>query len=256
MHPNFRKSILCLATIAAVVVPTLAQQPQVIIRSITRERVMPGRAGDFRAAVKEYNEVLRKAGCNRSLTVWLSASGPNNYAVATFASKYADFDNPWSNDPKLKDHASQLTSIAARINSCVESSDRIIEEVQRDLIIPGTGENPTLLRVVRYVVKPDRVDDFLALVKGELFPAAQRSGLKVYQVSRTRYGGPSTEFRTMAGWDKWADLDGLRAIQKAMGQEKYEQYMRKVTPMVVESQSDIYRYQPDLSYIPAPAANR
>jgi len=205
--------------------------------------------GDFQAGVKEYNEVLRKAGWDHANTVWVSASGPREYTLASYAPKYAEFDKVMWDDPKLKDYGRQLASISARIDTCIENRDRIIEEVQIGLSIPGK-DNPALLRVLRTVVKPDRVDEFMALLKNELLPAVQNSELKLYHVSRTRYGGPTTEFRFMAGWDKWADSDGTPPIKKAMGDEKYAQFQRKWASMIVESQADVYRFQPDLSYLP------
>jgi quinol monooxygenase YgiN len=250
MQSTVKKYLLFIATIAVLAMPGIAQEQPLIIRSLMRFTVMPGRTGDFRAAAKEFNEVLEKAGYNRAYTLWLSGSGPNSYVAASYATHYGDFDAPSEQDPKLKDYVGQLAPIVARFDNCVESQERVIEEVQRELSTFGP-DTPNLIRVLRFVVKPDRVDDFLALVKSDVLPAARQSGLKMYQVSRTRYGGVSNEFRSTAGWDKWADFDGLPAVQKAMGPEKYAEYQRKLTPMIVESQSDIYRYQPDLSYIPA-----
>jgi hypothetical protein len=251
MPATFRKSVLYAVVIAALAVPSWGQNN---IRSIVRMIVIPGHVGDYQAAVREFNEVLKKAGWPQPRTSWRSTTGPNEFASTIYWRSLADLDKVMSEDPKLKEYAGQLTAISARIAACIEHSERIIDEIQPDLSIPGS-EVPPMVRVLRAVVKPDRVADFLTLLRSELFPAVQQSGLKSYVVSRTHYGGPATEFRLVMGIGKWADLAALSPIQVAMGGTKYVSFQQKWASMVVEYQADVYRFQPDLSYIPAsPAA--
>ena len=241
---------LCLAAFTAFAANSPAQP---LIRSITRYRISPAHAGDFQAAMKDYNEVLTKAGWKGNYSLWTSATGPYEYARVTYAQRYAEFDKQIADDPALKDYGRQLGMILARLNACIENSDRVIEEMQPGLSITPSG-NQALVRVVRVVVRPERVRDFLALVTSEVFPAAKQAGLPLFQLSRTRYGGLSTEFRFMVGRDSWADLDGTAAIAKAMGEEKFARYQEKLAALIVETQNDVYRYQPDLSYFPRRSA--
>ena len=248
MQATLRKCVLSVAAIAVFVIPSWGQT---MIRTITRFRVIPGQTGYYEAAVKEYNEVLRKAGWPQPMTRWRSSSGPSEYALTTYWSKYADLDKVMLQDPKLKDYAGQLAASYARVLACGESADRIIDEIQPDLSILS-NDPPPLVRVLRTVVKPDRVNDFTALLKNEALPAAQKSGAKLYMVSRTRLGGLGTEFRSMVGVDSWANLEeGLSVVRRGMSPEKFASFQQKWGSMVVEYQYDVYRYQPDLSYIPA-----
>ena len=248
MQATLRKCVLSVAAIALFAAPSWGQT---MIRTITRFRVFPGQTGNYEAAVKEYNEVLRKAGWPQPMTRWRSYTGPSEYALTTYWSKYADLDKVMLQDPKLKDYTGQLAATYTRVLACGESADRIIDEIQADLSILS-NEPPPLVRVLRTVVKPDRVNDFTALLKNEALPAVQKSGAKLYMVSRTRLGGPGTEFRSMVGVDNWASLeDGLSVVRRGMSPEKFSSFQQKWGSMVVEYQYDVYRYQPDLSYIPA-----
>ena len=48
---------------------------------------------------------------------------------------------------------------------CTESWHRVIEEVNPDLSLPDSGKAPTMIRVLVTQVRPDKVNDYLALVR-------------------------------------------------------------------------------------------
>jgi hypothetical protein len=58
----------------------------------------------------------------------------------------------------------------------------------------------------------------------------------------------------VAGLSNWADLDGGFGLEKALGKEGYQSFLLKLTPLIVSSQFDLYRFQPDLSYLPPATA--
>jgi hypothetical protein len=62
--------------------------------------------------------------------------------------------------------------------------------------------------VLRTRVRPDKVDEYLAMVKSEVLPAAKKAGLKGFSVAQERYGAPGTELISVAGMSGWGDLDG------------------------------------------------
>jgi hypothetical protein len=246
----------CVFTLTAIAVfmpPAWAQQAN--IRSVTFYRVKPDRLGDMQAAAKEYKAILQKAGSNRYYTDWLSLTGPNEYLHVVNYSKWADIDMTVAQDPKLKEQAADLQRIVTRIIQCTESSHRVIEEVLPDSSLPPSKELPDLIRAVRLRVRPDKVNDFLALSKSEILPAQKKSGVKVYSIARVRYGAPSSEFLTVLGLSKWADLDEPYGVQKAMGEEGYQRFLSKITPLLLESEYNMYRLQRDLSYLPPPSGS-
>ncbi len=238
---------LALPLLLGVSAPAMAQDAN--IRTISRYRVKPDRDGDFRAAVKEYVAILKKANPDRSFTMWAALTGPREYILAAYFGKYAEFDV--MEDPKLKEVQAELTGIAARLNACVESSERYIDEILPDLSLPRSAEIPKMVRVMRSQVKPDKVDAYTSLLKSELFPAVQKSGMKVYLTARVRLGRPSQEFSSIVGLDGWASLDGQPPVVLAMGADNYRQFVARITPLVEFSEVNVYRYLPDLSYLVA-----
>jgi hypothetical protein len=252
---EFLRRIVCQCIIAMAVASalvTFAHAQGGNIQSITIYTVKPDRIGDFMAEIKAYNALLAKGGSTHYGSVWLSLTGPRTYALVTYYSKWADLDA--GPDPKMKDQAVDLARTGMRITDCTDSSRRIIAEVQPDLSLPQSGDIPKMIRVLITQVRPDKYTDYLALVKSDVLPAAQKGGLKTYMFSKTRYGGANTEVSSVVGMDSWADLDGDFGIEKGLGHDGYEALLAKVRPLIVQSQADVYRFQPDLSYLPpAPA---
>jgi hypothetical protein len=239
--------VFALAAAAVLITPARAQQAN--IQSIRFYSIKPDRVGDFLASTKEYTEVAKKGGSERYFFLLHSLTGANEYVRVDNYTKWADIDETGP-EPKMKEQAAQLQSITTRIFQCVESSHRIIDEIQPDLSLPQTG-GVQMLRILRQRVRPDRVGEFVALQKSEASPAAKKAGLKFYTVSQVRYGEPNSEFVSVSGLAKWADLDGGTWIQKAMGEEGYQRFAAKVRPLIIEATSDIYSVVFDSSYQPA-----
>jgi hypothetical protein len=201
--------------------------------------------------IKEYISVMKKANPDRAFSMWTSLTGPQEYVLVSYHAKLAELDQTMQQDPKLKDVAAQLAAIGSRINACVESGERYVDEVQTDLSLPRPSDQPKMIRLLRTQVKPDQVNNYMSLLKSESLPAMQKAGIKVYSVSRMRYGRPTSEFASVVGLESWADLDGPPPMVRALGEAGYQKYLAKLQPLVDQSEFDIYRHLPDLSYTPA-----
>lgn len=197
--------------------------------------------------------MLAKANDNKPYSMWVSLTGDREYALVSYHAKLAELDAVRTDDPKLKDQKADLIRIAARIFQCAEESRRYVGEMDKDLSLPSAKDTPKMISVLR--VHPDKVDQYLALAKSELLPAVKRSGVKAYSVTRTRYGGSRADITTVVGVDSWADLDGTSPIVKAMGADAYQKYLNKVRPLMQDAEYNVYRYQPELSYLPNMAAS-
>jgi len=216
------------------------------IRSVIEYRVKIDRATEFVDLQKQFVAELKKAGGTRNRYVFQLMSGPRAYAVVSYFKRWADLDQPPPPNPVI-------TGLLARINSCVESSERRIDVVNPALSIRDTNAISNLVQVVRVSVRPERVNDYLALVKSTL-PAYKKAGVKRRIFARARFGAPSSDFVASIGLEKWADLDGPNPLQKALGEQGYQDYLTKLSPLIYRSQFDIFRYLPDASYVPASAA--
>jgi hypothetical protein len=239
----------CLIALTALATPVLAQQAN--IQSVSLYHVKRDRVADFQAAIKEYNAVIKKAGADHYYSVWLSVTGPGEYVRVDIYNKWSDLDT--NLEPKLKEHEADVRSIGTRITQCTDSSSRIVREALPELSLPSSEQAPKMIRVLQTRVRPDKVNEYLALWKSEVLPAAKKSGLTVFSLAQVRYGGPSTEFVSLAGLNSWADLDGGFGVEKAMGKEGYQSFLTRIRPLIIESEYNLYRFQPDLSYLPAPA---
>lgn len=244
-----RQLLFALAISLSLVSSLPAQQPQANIRSIDRYHLKADRAGDFRSVIKEIQAVLRKAGHNRGSSWWQSLNGPNEMARVVFHPNWAELD---AQPAAFREAAAELAPLMARMMQCVDHSERIIDVVMPELGLPRSSEIPPMISNLRVLVKPERLDEYVALVKNELLPAVQKSGLKTFLVARTRFGGPATEFRTALGLQSWADLDRPSPIVTALGGEAgYQKFLARIRPLMVESEYMMYRHIAELDFIPA-----
>lgn len=219
------------------------------IRSVTESKIKIDRGAEFVDLQKQFAAELKKANSPRARYVFQLMSGPRAYVVVTYYNKWAELDpapNPTPNPA--------ITALVARINGCVESSDRRIDVIDPALSIRETTAMPPLVQVAKLSVRPEKVNDFLALAKAVSFPAYRKAGVKRRIFARTRFGAPSTDFITSVGIEKFADLDGPTAIQRALGEQGYQDYVAKLSLLVYRTQFDIYRYLPDASYVPGSAS--
>jgi hypothetical protein len=236
------RRVVCQCAFAMVVVAALvtsASAQDGNIRSVTLYTVKPDRVGDFQAEIKDKS-------------VWLSLTGPREYALVSYRNKWADLDA--GADPKMKDQAADLARISVRIVDCTESSRRIVDEINPDLSLPPSNDVPKMIRVLVTDVRPDKIGDYLDLMKNEILPAYKKGGVKDYNFAARRFGAPSTEFISVAGMNSWADFDGEFGAEKGFGKEGYKALVAKVRTLITSSQFDVYRFEPDLSYMPPPAA--
>ncbi|MBM3753607.1 MAG: hypothetical protein FJW38_06465 [Acidobacteria bacterium] len=228
----------------------MSQPAQPKIRRVTFYTVKADRVGDFLAATKEYAEAAKKAGSDRYLSIWSSISGNREFAQVRYYQNFAEFDQRL--DPKTKDIAGQLTSISARIMATVESSRTVISTIDAETSLPiQSGQPQAYARVLQTWVRPGQIDNYRALIKAEMLPAAKKAGMKLYSRSRVRMGGSTNEFNSVTGFDKWAELDGEGPIVKAIGgQAAYEKFLAKLNPMITRTEVQVYRFMKDQSYLP------
>src|SRR5580693_104112 len=92
---SIRKGVVCQCALAMAVVAALASSAFAQdgnIRSVTLYTVKPDRVGDFQAEIKEWIAVKAKGGSERYNSVWMSLTGPREYAIVTYYSKWAELD--------------------------------------------------------------------------------------------------------------------------------------------------------------------
>lgn len=239
-----------ISLLTAVSAGTVFAQPQPSIRSVTFATIKADRVADYLAAVKEIAVLMQKGGSERPYSTWVSLSGPREYAVVRYTSKWAEYDTVL--EAKLQPMAGQLTALLSRINSTIESSRRVIYALESELSLPLPNSDPQpMARVLRTWIRPDQVNAYRALIKSDVLPAMKKSGSQLFSVARVRFGGSTYEYNSVTGLDKWAELDGEVPLVTAMGgQAAYDKFLAKMRPMITRSEYELYRFMKDHSYMP------
>ena len=110
----------CLLTAAlAASLSTIASAQTGNIRSITFVTVKPDRIGDFQAELKEVHALMKKDKSTRYSSVWMSLTGPREYAIVSYHSKWSELDE--GADTATKDDAADLARLQTRMVDCASS---------------------------------------------------------------------------------------------------------------------------------------
>jgi len=239
-----RRCLLPAITLTILSAPSWAQERN--IRRITLVTIKLDRIQEWKAAAKEYMAEIKKSGWDQPLTAWASQTGPTNqYAFVQYFAKWSDLDSFPS-----KEFAAEAAPTMAKLLACDQSREVWVDEMQPELIIPG-AELPKVVRTGRMRIVPGKLDDELALYKSDLVPALKKAGITNFGIAVSRYGTPMNEIHTYLGLDGWTGpFDGSVGAQKVMSAEAYKAYMAKTNGMIEGIEYTIWRFQPELSYLP------
>jgi quinol monooxygenase YgiN len=247
MTKTLSRFLIAAVVLTAVCLPCFAQQKN--LRTVLFVKLKLDQQDNWKAAVKDLKALHQKAGSEESFTIWESETGPAEFAVVWYSEKWKEMGEQ---DPKLKSSAAELASIFSRLNGQGESLSIWIDEMQPDLTV-RSQEIPAMVRTGRTRVMPGKMDDMKALFREQIVPALKKSGATSYGVAVARYGTPNNEIHTYLGLSGWADLDSPFGVEKGMSPSDYKQFMAKVQTLVENTEWIIWKYQPDLSYVPASA---
>lgn len=234
-----------LLVVAAVLVFSMQSWAQGNIRTVLLVKVKLGHDDSWKAAVKDYVALVKRAGSEQQFTVWDSQSGPNQHAVVWYSTKWKDIAE---DNPKLKGSEADIATIFRRLDLDTESLETWIDEMQPDLMI-RSKEIPPFVRTGRTRVVSGKMDEFKAVLRDQVLPALKKSGATDFGVALARFGTPNNEAHSYLALNGWADLDGPIGAEKGMTPAEWKAFQAKVAPLVEGTQWDIWKYEPDLSYI-------
>jgi hypothetical protein len=197
---SLQSCLLAAVAWSALCIPCWAQGN---LRTVLFVKVKIDQQDNWKAAVKDFVAVVKKAGSDQPFTVWESQTGPSEYAVVWYSAKWKDIGE---DDPKLKSAAADMATIFARLNGQTDSLETWIDEMQPDLMIPSK-DIPTMVRTSRTRVIPGKMDEVKALFREQVVPAIKKSGATSYGFAVARFGTPSNEIHTYLGVNGWADFD-------------------------------------------------
>jgi quinol monooxygenase YgiN len=245
MTKTLSRFLIAAVTLIAVCLPCFAQQGN--LRNVLFVKLKLDQQDNWKAAVKDLAALHQKAGSDQQFTVWESQTGPVEFAVVWYSAKWKDIGE---NDPKLKTSAADLAGIFSRLNGQTESLNLWIDEMQPDMTL-SSKDIPVMVRTGRTRVLSGKMDEVKALFREQIVPALKKSGATSYGVAQARYGTPANEMHSYLGLSGWGDLDAPFGVEKGMSPAEYKAFLAKVQTLVESTEWTIWKYQPDLSYIPA-----
>jgi hypothetical protein len=216
------------------------------IRTVLFVRVKMGQEDGWKAAVKDYAALVKKAGSDQGFTVWESQSGPSQHAVVSYSAKWKQLGEQ---DPKLQSIEADMARLLARLETVTDGLETWIDEMQPDMMI-RSKEVPPYVRVGRTRVVSGKMDDLKALFRDQIVPAMKKSGATDYGVALARFGTPSNEIHSYLGLSGWGELDGPIGVEKAMSASEFKAFQAKLSPLIESSEWSIWKYEPELSYVP------
>jgi hypothetical protein len=89
--------------------------------------------------------------------------------------------------------------------------------------------------------------EFESFIKGEWIPAIKKGGAKGYTVVQVLYGGGTSEFHTLVGIDKYAEL-ASHPVTRALGEDGVNKMMAKAGAFVSSIERTVVRMDPELSF--------
>lgn len=252
-----RKAFVLLSVMAlAIVVPASAQvQPKSLTRVVII-KVKPGTAPQFEEGLKKFHEWENQQNVKFTFHAWRIVSGPRTmqYAIGTSGHDWKDFD------ALTKLGAAAQEQIQADMGSSVESVE-ISFWVYREGL-SGHPENagqtpPDFVSVTTYFLKPDgetaatdAIKAANAAIQKSHWPGKPSGWFSLVN------GGDGPELAIVTGHENWADFQPpepsfIKMLTGVYGEEGTAALGKKFFSGLRSWRSEIWRYRPDLSYIPA-----
>lgn len=240
------RSVLAAVALCVFCLPCLAQQ-QKNLRTVLFVKVKLDQEDNWKASVKDYAALVKKAGSESQFTVWESESGPHMWGVVWYTSNFKELGE---DNPKLKDSAADLTSLFSRLNGQSDSLEYWIDEMQPELMI-RSKEIPPYVRTGRSKIQPGKMEEARALFRDQIVPAVKKSGATDYGVAMARFGTPTNEFHSYLGVSGWADFDSPLGAEKGMSPAEWKAFQAKVATVIESTEWALWKYHPELSYLPS-----
>ena len=248
------ETLLCASLAASVLVlPALAQENPGTIARIGMFKPKAGAVAQFEQGRKKHFEFHRKSNDSWAWFTWETISGEHEgtYITGTFGHHWKDFD-AWE---KLEQ--ADTADANANMGPSIESEFTAYYELIPDASRPPAGKQPSpMAQVTHFYVKPDGVDAFLGAIKD-----AKTALDKIDWPSHSFWyrlvsGGKGPEFVLVTARASWAELEPpaktlTQALTEVYGPQKAVAVVHAVVSNTSHTYSELIRYRPDLSYIPA-----
>jgi hypothetical protein len=179
---------------------------------------------------------------------WRTATFGDPFMFA-HVSPISGFDQFDGQSPMIKALGQEgYVALLAKLRPMIATQKMHALRTRPDLsfVTDGAGRPPMAILTVVHV-QPTKLLEFESFIKGEWIPAIKKGGAKGYTVVQVLYGGGTTEFHTLVGIDKYADLANHPAT-RALGEDGLNKMMAKSGGFASSIERTVVRMDPELSF--------
>jgi hypothetical protein len=238
------------------VVPALAQTQPKTVAEVYFVTAKPGATADFEAAAKRHMQWHRQQNDTWTWLAWQVVDGDqiDQYVVGTFGHDWKDFDDKAKFEEE--DDANAMSVIGPYIQSLSSSFYALRPDLSLTRPTPGS-QPPAYSSVTRVLLKPggtmaaeEAIKEVNAAIKKSNWPAKPSAWYELLN------GGEGPTLVIVGAREKWADFQPPEKEFGEMLGETYgkmgaENLFHKFYGSVRTFHSQIIKFRPDLSYMPA-----
>lgn len=225
-----------------------------IIERATLWTIKPGMAAKFEAGLKKHNQFHVKQGDTQAHETYAIESGEHagSYWRVAGNRHWEDFDA----EDKFADADTADSDV--NITPYIASSVPMFFEVRGEVSNPPPDDAaaPAFWELLFFMIKPGHYEQ-ISLAMKRVKDAAQKTNWPerwVWFVLAN--GGEHDQFVLALPHDNWAGFNPPekpfpKMLEEALGRAEAESVFKMFDDSVASSRSEIVRYRPDLSYLPA-----
>lgn len=231
-----------------------AQQPdQPNLAWIEYQRPKPGMSKQFEEGRKQKAFWHRERGDTVPLYVWetLMGEGTGTYLVGLLNQTWAGLDRP------AAEESAESDEFARAIGPTVERVVSRLFSARLDLSRPPADPAPSAYAaLLHFKVRYGRMAEFNSLVQMFYEATGKAENVKPFIWYDLVYGGEAGTVVLSLPRNSWQDLAPTRSrralLEETLGSAKSDLFTRTAAEVVESQFSELIRFRPDLSYIPAP----
>jgi hypothetical protein len=225
-------------------VPAFAQSS--ISNFLLEETVIhSGTGGQFESAQKDYCAAVVKGGAPACLIFSVSTFGPSDryFTVLPFGS-FIHYDQGKYTEKGLTHE--EAKALSARRIPPIASNHESAVALHNDLSILAPNDTP-LNYFTEYHLRPGTLDDFLAIIRKNMLPAARKSGVESFEVITTTLGESPDRVFIVTRLRNFASFDQPDPILANMSHVQRAAFQQSLTADVEHVETYVMRYRADLS---------
>jgi hypothetical protein len=247
-----QRSVWLLALTLALPVAGVAADAQGTVGRVFVTSPKPGMGAQYEAGRKKHSDWHRKQNDTWAWLVWQVQTGEatGSYVVGTFGHEWKDFDD-WEAKLGEADGADAQVNLAPFTAPGTNGIYNLLPDVSRPSATP-----PPMSEIIHYHLKMGSEQEFRGAMK-KVHEAIGKAGLDWhYGWYELVDGGEHPTFVLAISMQGWADLGPgdtpfPAMLAKAYGEYEAGEILRSIDHATKSARSEVIKFRPDLSYMPA-----